>query len=68
MSFINNNCHNYNLFSIILLHLRETRMHTNHVDFEPIYIETYRKSSMPLHFRVFWKEALLTCYYRWAKV
>ena len=29
-----------------------------------IYIETYRKSSMPSYFRVFWKEALLSCYCR----
>ena len=28
-----------------------------------IYIETYGKSSMPSHFRVFWKEASLSCYF-----
>ena len=39
-------------------------MHTNHVDFKPIYIEIYRKSSMPSYFRVFWKEASHSCYFR----
>ena len=29
------------------------RTHSN-VNFEPIHIETYRKSSMPSYFRVFW--------------
>ena len=47
-----------------LLRSGEARTHTNHVDFESIYIETYRKSSMPSYFRVFWKEASLSCYCR----
>ena len=29
-----------------------------HVDFEPIYTETYRKSSMPLYFRAFGRKPL----------
>ena len=36
----------------------EAKTHTNHVDFKPIY----RKGSMPLYLRVFWKEASLSCY------
>ena len=42
-------------FSIFLLYLRssEARMHTNHVDLEPIYLETCKKSSMSSYFRVF---------------
>ena len=49
-----------------LLYMSKARPHTNHVDFKPtlyICIETYyRKSLMPSYFRIFWKEASLSCY------